>query len=191
MSVVYYSSLLFKCIIVIQNRPLICVEVGCGSGAVLVAVAKSLGTGTYCIGTDVNDQAGEVAKTCARLNHLTDIQFVLTDLTAGIEDRLRNQIDLLIFNPPYVPTETLYEGSGIAASWSGGQDGVQVTKRFMDRIADLLSPKGIFYLVLVKENNIPDLIQEMHGMGIDARVCLSRRCGREHLSVVSGRICRQ
>ena len=158
---------------------------GCGSAAVLVAVRKALGSGTWCIGTDVNERAGQASNSCASLNDMS-VEIILTDLTTGIEDRLKHCIDLLIFNPPYVPTDP-QSGTGIAASWAGGEDGVQVTKRFIQRIPDLLSEEGIFYLVLVHENNIPLLIMDMESLGIDARVCISRRCGREHLSVVSGR----
>lgn len=135
----------------------------------------------------MNEKAGEASTTCAFMNNMTGVDVILTDLSIVLQDRLRHSIDLLIFNPPYVPTDILAHDRGISASWSGGEDGVQVTKRFIQGIPDLLSDEGMFFLVLVQENDIPRLIQDMESIGIDARVCLSRRCGREHLSVVSGR----
>lgn len=51
--------------------------------------------------------------------------------------RLQRKIDLLIFNPPYVPTigEEVYGAqsmANIAGAWAGGTDGMQVTDVLLD-----------------------------------------------------------
>jgi methylase of polypeptide subunit release factors len=61
-------------------------------------------------------------------------------------------IDVLVFNPPYVPTsaEEALEGQGAAdlcAAWAGGPRGRVVLDRLLPRIGELLSPTGVFYLV--------------------------------------------
>lgn len=115
----------------------------------------------------------------------TDI--ILTDLTAGIDHRLRNKIDLLIFNPPYVPTDEVPLVPGISSAWSGGEEGIAVTSRFIRTIPDLLSETGVFYLLLLQENHPDHMMDLMRSLSLDAAICISRRCGREQLSVVSGR----
>lgn len=172
-----------------QLNPLICLEVGCGSAAVLVAVRKSL-PHVLCFGTDVNEDAFHTSIECARLNQVPDLMFVRTDLTNGLDDRLKNSIDLLIFNPPYVPTDeseipSIGESS-IFSSFAGGEDGMHVTRKLIHRMPDLLSDRGLFFLLLTRENNVPQVIRDMQSLGLEAEVRLSRRCGREHLSVVSG-----
>lgn len=51
--------------------------------------------------------------------------------------RLRRQIDVILFNPPYVPTghkEALWaqEAKNITGAWAGGVDGMQVTNDFLE-----------------------------------------------------------
>lgn len=53
--------------------------------------------------------------------------------------RLSNKVDVILFNPPYVPTleeEALQAQDlrNIQGSWAGGSDGMQVTYAFLDRV---------------------------------------------------------
>ena len=41
---------------------------------------------------------------------------------------------------------------GIEASYAGGRDGREVTDRFFPGVPKLLSPRGTFYLIVIKEN---------------------------------------
>lgn len=50
--------------------------------------------------------------------------------------RLKNAIDVILFNPPYVPTEReealdAQSKRHIEGSWAGGHDGMDVTDRFL------------------------------------------------------------
>ena len=40
----------------------------------------------------------------------------------------------------------------IAASWAGGEDGIEVLMSFLPQVKELLSPSGAFYLLLIEEN---------------------------------------
>ncbi|XP_023240130.1 hemK methyltransferase family member 2-like isoform X4 [Centruroides sculpturatus] len=84
-------------------NPVICLEVGCGSGVVITAVAKALNNSALFIATDKNKYATEVTKITSKQNN-TEIQIVRTDLVVGLHDRLQRKIDLILFNPPYVVT---------------------------------------------------------------------------------------
>ena len=41
---------------------------------------------------------------------------------------------------------------GIEASWAGGEKGREVMDRFLPHVHQLLSPRGLFYLIIIKEN---------------------------------------
>jgi methylase of polypeptide subunit release factors len=54
--------------------------------------------------------------------------------------RLHHQVDLLLFNPPYVPTEdeearSAQSTHGIAGAWAGGLHGMALTNILLSRIS--------------------------------------------------------
>jgi len=62
---------------------------------------------------------------------------------------------------------------------------MQITNIFLQTVEGLLSAKGRFYLVAVKENNIPSICAKMLAdHGLRSEIVLQRRAGREHLFVV-------
>ena len=71
-------------------------------------------------------------------------------------------MDILLFNPPYAPTDEEEVGhADLRAAWAGGKDGMEVTSRFIPCISSLLSPSGVCYLVFVAENNPLQVAKEM------------------------------
>ena len=68
-----------------------------------------------CVATDTNPHA--VAATRRTLQqHGVEGEVVLTDLAAGLESRLAGRVDVLLFNPPYVPSppEEVRAGGALA-----------------------------------------------------------------------------
>lgn len=94
--------------------------------------------------------------------------------------------DILIFNPPYVPTpasELL--GDGISRSWAGGEKGREVLDMLLPQVQRLLAPRGVFYCVLLS-SNLPDEVAEILARegGFRAHTVLRRRAGIEDLQIV-------
>ncbi|XP_027622044.1 methyltransferase N6AMT1 isoform X1 [Tupaia chinensis] len=167
-----------------RSRVEICLEVGSGSGVVSAFLASVIGPQALYMCTDINPKAAACTLETARCNKVY-IQPVVTDLVKGLLPRLKEKVDLLVFNPPYVVTPSEEVGSrGIEAAWAGGRNGREVMDRFFPLASDLLSPRGLFYLVTIKENNPEEILKIMKTKGLQGTTALSRQAGQELLSVL-------
>eukprot|EP00536_Pseudo-nitzschia_multiseries_P005308 jgi/Psemu1/238404/estExt_Genewise1.C_990012 len=114
------------------------------------------------------------------------MEFVECDLASPLLDRLGGGVDVLIFNPPYVPTEdSEISGSGIEISWAGGQDGRRVIDRALPQIARLLrQPDGVCYMITVDDNlpcELASKLRDEHRLQMVP--LMRRRAFNEYLSV--------
>ena len=139
--------------------------------------------------TDINPAAIRIAKSTAENNGIPISDFLAhqCDLASGLLEQLQNKVDILIFNPPYVPTPDDEVGSdSIEASWAGGKDGRVVLDRALPQIAQLLTyPLGVAYIVTV-DDNYPEQIGEMMDKeyGIKVIPWMRRRARNEFLTIL-------
>lgn len=167
-----------------QIKPSICLEVGSGSGVASAFLASIVGPEAVCLCTDVNPAAAQCTLETARCNGIS-LQPVVTDLVHSLLPRLCGKVEVMLFNPPYVVTPSEEIGScGIEAAWAGGRRGREVMDRFFPLVPQLLSSQGLFYLVTIAENDPEEIIQLLGQSGLQGAVCLSRRAGRESLSIL-------
>ncbi|XP_031147640.1 methyltransferase N6AMT1 isoform X3 [Sander lucioperca] len=164
--------------------PCVCLEVGSGSGVVSAFLASVVGPSALYLCTDVNPAAAQCTAKTASCNNVS-LQPVNTSLAECLLPRLSGKVDVLLFNPPYVVTPSEEVGStGIEAAWAGGKRGREVTDRFLPVVAQLLSSKGLFYLITIAENDPEEIIRLLDKCGLRGESCLSTRAGNERLSVL-------
>lgn len=169
------------------------VEVGTGSGVVLAFAAANSSQifgrrDVLTLGVDVNRDAclatrGTVVKAVEERQAETETGTVktpfLASLTSDLTAPLRpGAVDVLLFNPPYVPTEELPElpvqlqqhdqGRSkfdqdsylLSLTYAGGMDGMETTQRLLDAIPEILHPtRGVAYVLLCKQNR-PEEVKE-------------------------------
>jgi release factor glutamine methyltransferase len=181
-------------------------ELGCGTGAATVFIANTLKSiaadGSEEHGavpcrhfvTDINERAIEVALGTAAENGVELEEAIQCDLASKLLSRLAGQVDVLIFNPPYVVTPDDEVGSnGIEAAWAGGLHGRRVLDRALPQIARLLKwPHGAAYIITVDDNKpeqLATLLKDEYG--IDMRPLVRRRARNEYLSVQKLTLTRQ
>lgn len=104
--------------------------------------------------------------------------FYLGNAVSDLSSNLRSgSVDILIFNPPYVPTPDLpslpcYDPSAetdktafeqdshlLELSYAGGADGMETTNRLLKALPDVLSARGVAYVLLCAQNR-PDEVKE-------------------------------
>ena len=109
-------------------------EVGCGSGFIAARLAEI----ALVLGTDINPHAVREARG-------KGIDAVRCDLCCG----LRGPFDLILFNPPYLPTGTDERiDDWLEHALDGGEDGCRVIARFAAQAGKVLAPGGRILLLL-------------------------------------------
>ena len=120
------------------SLPYIC-HSSSGSGCVSAFLAFILGASSAAyLCTDINPKAAIATLQTGKQNNAT-LSPVLTSLHYPLLPRLRNNVDILLFNPPYYPTEEEEEsegqlGANITASWAGGLEGMNTTRLLLEAV---------------------------------------------------------
>ncbi|MDR1051850.1 MAG: peptide chain release factor N(5)-glutamine methyltransferase [Deltaproteobacteria bacterium] len=120
-------------------------DVGCGSGAIALAVSKSAPGALVCA-TDASPDALGVARLNAeRLGLAGRVEFFEGDLAAPLAGRT---FDIICANLPYVPDRDMLTlppdvaGFEPALALRGGPEGVDLIARLLPQARDLLRPGG-------------------------------------------------
>ncbi|KAJ2078154.1 S-adenosylmethionine-dependent methyltransferase [Coemansia sp. RSA 988] len=170
-----------------RQQPTICVEIGSGSGCVTAFLGQLLDTSpTLIISTDINPAAvNATIETVVRNPSQAVFIQCHTRFLQALDSRLYGNIDILVFNPPYVVTPTSeIDSTDEASTWAGGRHGREVLDQLLPQIPQLLSPSGRFYLVVIEQNKPDDIIQALSAHGLSGKRILSRKAGREQLSIL-------
>jgi len=120
-------------------KPALCVEIGSGSGIASTFMGTLLGSGEACVmSTDINAYAAAVTLRTGDANDVA-LNPILGNLLDPVEARMAGQIDLLIFNPPYVVTDddelvATQNGRDIGGAWAGGSLGMAVTNILLEKL---------------------------------------------------------
>ena len=191
-------------------------EVGTGSGVVLAFAAANARTifGRYdvlALGTDMNRFACQATKQTA----LDACQGLDEDGTAASKDRgavillatlnadltgpLRSGVvDVLIFNPPYLPSRDVpgfpggvsedvkttigafeHDSHLLSLSYEGGVDGMQVTDRLLDQLPFVLhNERGVAYVLFCQQNKPDEVMERIRAWGEEWSVENVRRSGK-------------
>ena len=165
------------------------VEIGSGTATATAVLSQcfvdvGLAQNAKFICTDVNPRAAAASKETLKRNGVTG-DIILTDLVQAIRPQIDGKVDVLIFNPPYVPTPSEeVGGNGISAAWAGGCKGREVLDRILPIVHHLLSPRGVFYLVAVDENDPEDIAAKLTNFGLVTHTVVERRDRNEMLMIL-------
>lgn len=158
-----------------MKNPTFCLEVGSGSGIVISAFAMEFPS-CYCLCTDINMRACVLSNSALDHNYCIG-ECINMNLAEGFIDK---QFDVIIFNPPYVVTQSEEcNDHGISASWAGGVKGREVTDKLLKMIPNKLAENGWFYLLLIKDNIPEEVVDIMAANEFKSELLIERRVRNE------------
>lgn len=129
-------------------------EVGCGSGLISRSLAPRV---REVLATDINPFAVNMVKECG-------IPVIRADLFRGI----RAKFDLIIFNPPYLPTSEEERIVGwMNYALDGGESGRVTIKKFFEDLGHHLAPGGRALLLLSSLTGRSEVENMVRKLGFD------------------------
>jgi len=146
-------------------------EIGAGSGIVSAFIKEH----AHVVATDINPYAVK----CTKLNGIDVIR-------ADLFDGIRGKFDLIVFNPPYLPSEKKI-GDWLDFAWDGGEDGRETINRFLRQVKNHLTENGRFLLLISSLSDIEAVTEKMTSLGFIAEELLSERYFFERLVVIRGK----
>lgn len=72
------------------------------------------------------------------------IRFIYSDLFKSFPSHLKHKFDIIIFNPPYLPSFDMnlsYNNNKEDSCWDGGEKGFELFFKFLEDVRNYLSPK--------------------------------------------------
>ena len=157
-------------------------ELGTGCGIIALDCARH---GAHVICTDINPHAITLTRYNIRMNskQLTGtIDVRKGDLFSPI--RKRETFDVVIFNPPYLPTRPNEQIDGwFDRAVNGGADGLKVTKRFLEHVSPYLTTHGVAYVIVSSLSDQEKFSQYLADNNLHATVASQRRYDDEVLTV--------
>ncbi len=143
----------------LSNTALWILDLCTGSGCIALALADALPKAKI-YGTDINDHALMLAKENARHNHISNVEFIRSDLFNDIPSHFI--FDLIVGNPPYIAHNQWQSLEPSVTQWEDKQallaadDGMALIKKIIDRAPTYIKKNGE-----LQDHHIPQLILEM------------------------------
>ncbi len=146
-------------------------EIGTGSGAISVALAKELPAGSITA-TDISARALTVAGENAADHGIRDrLRFLQGDLFSPLQKG--EQFHLILTNPPYVPREEMarlmpeVRDFEPALALDGGRDGLDFYRRVLREAGEFLLPEGWFLgeIGAGQDQNILEIAEQNPDLG--------------------------
>ncbi|MFX0026000.1 MAG: HemK2/MTQ2 family protein methyltransferase [Candidatus Hermodarchaeota archaeon] len=128
--------------------------------------------------SDILEEAIICSKSNEKINHYEDdITFFHSDLFNAFPKNLKNTFNIIVFNPPYLPSiekENNNKKVPINFSWDGGDKGIEVLERFIKQVIefiDITKRNGAYiYFISSSRADIKELDDLIRDVGFKRKV---------------------
>ena len=156
-------------------------DMGTGTGVIALffqEIKKFLSKFTAKIfASDISDAAIRCATINERINNYKDsLTFIKSDLFRKFPPNLQHSFDIIVFNPPYLPSINYKENNLIRKSsdsnWDGGERGFEVFLEFIKRVKNFLNSEQKYYIYYISSSStdLNQLNDELEIRGFQNRV---------------------
>ena len=154
-------------------------EVGCGTGCISLSLAWERRGHVTCTATDIEPRAIDLAIKNRDALGLTadEVAFSLTNLVSSVPREEWGTFDVLVSNPPYIPTDVMrslpHEVKDFEPDLAleGGADGLDIFRRLLNAAPYMLRAGGLFAC-------------ELYEGALDAAAELCRQAGLSDVCIV-------
>ncbi len=159
------------------NEALLVADICTGSGCIACSIAVEH-PATKVIATDISPDAISLSKeNVSTLNLVERVNVIACDLGEGIDSSLMGSFDLIVSNPPYIPTEVLNDIPEEVSEFEpklaldGGPDGLDIYRRLISWCSKALKSGGAFAF-------------ELHETCLDAAAAEAEQAGFSDVRIV-------
>jgi release factor glutamine methyltransferase len=174
------TFLLLEALTITPNETVL--ELGTGCGLIALACAYK---GCRVVCTDINPFAVRLVHQNTQRNRdllKGSIEVRQGDLFSALSKN--EQFDLIVFNPPYLPTSKKDRGEHwFDVATDGGRDGLRVTRRFIQGVKPHLLNTGKAYFIFSSLSPRLALEKALKNQGFAFKVSAHRRFEDEDLDV--------
>jgi len=157
-------------------------EIGTGCGLIALVCASY---GSHVICTDINPFAVQLTRYNIEHNRILlkgPVEVRRGDLFSILQKN--EKFDVIIFNPPYLPTSKKEKvGGWFDIATNGGRDGLKVTKRFIHGLHSHLLTNGRAYFIFSSLSNRKNLETYLKNEGFSFEIHARRFFEGEELDV--------
>lgn len=140
-------------------------ELGIGSGAIILSIAKNCPNGEL-IGVDISEDALEIAKVNQENLNISNVTLLKSDLfEVFLNKPNKEEFDIIVSNPPYIDREEMKELQKEVQyepqiALFGGDDGLEYYKRISSDARYFLKTGGLlaFEIGLKQGNKVRDIL---------------------------------
>ena len=160
-------------------------DMGTGCGILGVLAAKKAGE---VVAVDVNPYAVQCARINAKLNRVVEKM----DIRQGnLFEPLKEdeKFDVIIFNPPYLPSKADSQKTWIEKAWSGGPTGRNFIDKFISEAPNHLKKGGRIFLVQSSLSNIGETVRKLEEAGFRVNIIAEIQVAFERIVVVKAEKC--
>jgi len=145
-------------------------DMGTGCGILGIIAAEKA---ARVIAVDLNPYAVRCTNENVKRNGVSDKMFLVQgDLFTPI--KIGEEFDLIFFNTPYLPLESVEDNSWLGCAWSGGVAGRQVIDRFIGAAPKYLKRGGHVFLMQSTLSNVDETLRKFEENGLRASVVAER-----------------